>query len=75
MDGTMRIIAIEEHFWSRDFASHFSGNFDRAPKIMQKLEDVSAIRIGEMDEAGIDMQVISHEIGRASCRERVYVLV
>lgn len=56
----MTIIAIEEHFWSRDFASHFTGNFDRPPKMMQRLEDITTVRLEEMDEAGIDMQVISH---------------
>lgn len=56
----MNIIAVEEHFWSRDFAAHFTGNFDRPPKIMQRLEDFTTLRIDEMDDAGIDMQVISH---------------
>ncbi|WP_191090223.1 amidohydrolase family protein [Histidinibacterium aquaticum] len=56
----MKVIAIEEHFWSREFAGHFQGNFDRGPKIMEKLEDVSSGRIADMDEAGIDLQVLSH---------------
>lgn len=56
----MKVVAIEEHFWSRDFAAHFQGNFDRPPKIMQRVEDFSTLRIAEMDAAGIDLQVISH---------------
>lgn len=57
----MRVIAIEEHFWSRDFAAHFSGpRAERAPDLMRRLEDTAELRLSDMDEAGIDVQVISH---------------
>jgi predicted TIM-barrel fold metal-dependent hydrolase len=38
------------------------GSFDanRAPPLVQRLEDLGALRIKEMDAAGIDLQVISH---------------
>jgi len=57
----MRIIAIEEHFWSRDFAEAFAGpRAERSPDLMRRLEDVAELRLGDMDAAGIDLQVISH---------------
>ncbi|WP_164730561.1 amidohydrolase family protein [Pelagibacterium montanilacus] len=56
----MDIVAVEEHFWSREFAAHFLGNFDRPPRIMQRLEDFMTLRLEEMDAAGIGTQVISH---------------
>ena len=76
----MRIVAIEEHFWSRDFAAHFSGpSAERSPDLMRLLEDYSARRLRDMDEAGIDLQVISHappggqrlnpEAGVVACRD------
>ncbi|PQO22078.1 amidohydrolase [Rhodobacteraceae bacterium WD3A24] len=79
MDRKMRVVAVEEHFWSRDFAEHFQGNFDRGPKIMEKLEDVADRRAADLAEAGINMQVLSHappggqklipEVAVAACRQ------
>lgn len=76
----MDIVAVEEHFWSRDFAAHFSGpRAERSPDLMRRLEDFASLRLGDMDEAGIDLQVISHappggqrldpETGVAACRD------
>lgn len=57
----MKVIAIEEHFWSRDFAAHFSGpRAERSPDLMRRLEGDTALRLADMDAAGIDVQVISH---------------
>jgi len=57
----MKVIAIEEHFWSREFADKFSGpSADRSPALMRQLEDYSELRLKDMDAAGIDVQVISH---------------
>lgn len=57
----MTVIAIEEHFWSRDFAGHFAGpRAERSADLMRRLEDVAELRLADMDEAGIDLQVISH---------------
>lgn len=56
------VIAIEEHYWDREMASHFGGGGEgtRDEKMLEKLFDVGAVRLKEMDEAGIDIQVLSH---------------
>lgn len=57
----MKVIAIEEHFWSGAFADAFSGpRSERSPALMQKLEDYAELRLADMDAAGIDLQVLSH---------------
>lgn len=57
-----RVIALEEHYWDAEIAAspNFGGAEGRAPNIRQRLDDVGELRIREMDEAGIDVQVISH---------------
>ena len=56
-----RVIAIEEHYWDRELASHFAGgDAMRGGPILERLYDLGALRIKEMDEAGIDLQVLSH---------------
>src|SRR5712672_2036104 len=55
-----KVIAIEEHFWTpalRD-ASGVTAVINH-PEIMRRLDDFGTLRIHEMDEAGIDMQVLS----------------
>jgi predicted TIM-barrel fold metal-dependent hydrolase len=57
-----RIIAIEEHYWDEEVAATF-GPTDAmrgAPSIVERLYDHGELRIREMDEAGIDVQVLSH---------------
>jgi predicted TIM-barrel fold metal-dependent hydrolase len=56
------VIAIEEHYWDKEVASHF-GAADPvrgASGALERLYDLGALRLKEMDEAGVDMQVISH---------------
>jgi predicted TIM-barrel fold metal-dependent hydrolase len=62
MNGHDRIIAIEEHFVSPSLADAFTGYHRLAPFMhsSRRLEDLGDRRIAEMDEAGIDIQVISH---------------
>jgi predicted TIM-barrel fold metal-dependent hydrolase len=58
----MRVIAIEEHYWDKEVAATF-GPIDSmrgAPSIVERLYDYGALRIKEMDDAGIDVQVLSH---------------
>jgi len=54
------VIALEEHYWDADVAKTFGSGEARSPELRQRLDDLGALRIREMDEAGIDVQVISH---------------
>jgi 2,3-dihydroxybenzoate decarboxylase len=62
MKRTERIIAIEEHFISPSMAERYTGHHKLVSFMhsTQRLEDLGEARIREMDEAGIDMQVVSH---------------
>ena len=64
----MKLIAIEEHFltsqvhaaWKRSaLGTEGTDAFDERKEIAQRLEDVGAGRIALMDEAGVDVQVLS----------------
>lgn len=56
------VIALEEHYWDREVASHFGerGLEMRNPSLQERLFDLGELRLREMDEAGIDFQVLSH---------------
>ena len=58
---TARVAAIEEHFWLPELRDLWTG-FDvvKLPRLTERLIDFGALRLGEMDEAGIDIQVLSH---------------
>src|SRR3984893_17567100 len=54
-------IAIEEHFWTPELRELRRGHDVLSdPELGRRLADLGALRIAEMDEAGIDLQVISH---------------
>src|ERR1700752_4675859 len=55
------IIALEEHYFDPEVKRHITG-LDRttALRIVERLDDVGELRLREMDEAGIDLQVLSH---------------
>jgi 2,3-dihydroxybenzoate decarboxylase len=54
-------IAIEEHYWDPELTKHYTGlEAGRGGDTEQRLFDFGALRLKEMDAAGIDMQVISH---------------
>jgi 2,3-dihydroxybenzoate decarboxylase len=57
-----RVIALEEHYFDPDVTKHFQagGPEARLPELRNRLFDVGELRIREMDEAGIDVQVLSH---------------
>src|SRR5215470_8612203 len=55
------VIAIEEHYWDAELASHFTGiEAGRPGETQRRLDDLGALRLKEMDDAGIDIQVLSH---------------
>ena len=55
------IIALEEHYLDPEVKQ--LGDFPGAGRdIVERLDDLGALRIREMDEAGIDFQVLSHSI-------------
>lgn len=55
------VIAIEEHYWDDELASHFTGaEASRAGVIEKRLRDFGGERIQDMDAAGIDICVLSH---------------
>src|SRR6185312_4376328 len=55
------VIAVEEHYWDADLSKTYTGvESGRPGPQMDRLFDLGALRIKEMDEAGIDMQVLSH---------------
>ena len=65
-----QVIALEEHYLDAEVAAQFkgldavpsrgSGGEAGLPKVHQRLYDLDALRLKEMDEAGIDIQVLSH---------------
>ena len=54
------IIALEEHYQDPEVKQ--LGGPGAGRDIVKRLDDLSALRIREMDEAGIDLQVLSHSI-------------
>jgi predicted TIM-barrel fold metal-dependent hydrolase len=52
-------IAIEEHYWDRELAAQ-TVEVERNPRVTERLFDLGELRLKEMDEAGVDIQVLSH---------------
>ena len=54
-----RIIAVEEHFWTARIRGLSTDQYTLTAERARKLDDLGEVRLREMDEAGIDLQVIS----------------
>src|SRR5260370_1957200 len=55
------VIAIEEHYWDAELASQFTGiEAGRRGETQRRRDRVGALRLKEMDDAGIDTEVLSH---------------
>jgi predicted TIM-barrel fold metal-dependent hydrolase len=55
------IVALEEHYWDADLVALFPGREGkRLSDQERRLFDLGELRLREMDEAGIDIQVLSH---------------
>jgi 2,3-dihydroxybenzoate decarboxylase len=55
------VITIEEHYGDAELAKTYTGiEAGRPGPQMERLFDLGTLRLKEMDEAGIDIQVISH---------------
>ncbi len=54
------IIALEEHYWDAELASHFKGGEANNARLRTRLESLGQARLDAMNEAGIDFQVLSH---------------
>src|SRR5579863_3135134 len=61
MAARPQVIALEEHYFDAEVRTHVGGlDATNAPRIVERLDDLGALRLKEMDEAGIDIQVLSH---------------
>jgi predicted TIM-barrel fold metal-dependent hydrolase len=67
MPNKPQVIALEEHYLDPELAMHFKGldavpprDAPILPKVPERLYDLGALRLKEMDDAGIDFQVLSH---------------
>jgi 2,3-dihydroxybenzoate decarboxylase len=59
--GKPLVVALEEHYWDPDLLTLFpGGEGDRVSNVEKRLLDMGELRLREMDEAEIDIQVLSH---------------
>lgn len=59
--GRAPVIALEEHYWDAELISHLTGaEGTRSKDLLERLHDLGGVRLREMDEAGIDIQFLSH---------------
>ncbi|MDB3860561.1 amidohydrolase family protein [Paracoccaceae bacterium] len=61
MNNKHKIIAVEEHFMHPSLSNHLGHAAQQPDQIKERLFDFSDIRISEMDSAGIDVQILSHQ--------------
>src|SRR4051812_13108494 len=55
------IVALEEHYWDPDLVALFTGREGKRLSAQERrLLDLGELRLREMDQAGVDIQVLSH---------------
>src|SRR4029078_6219302 len=55
------VVALEEHYWDIDLVAHFPGREGkRLSQVEERLQDITTLRIQGMEEACMDVQVLSH---------------
>jgi 2,3-dihydroxybenzoate decarboxylase len=56
------VIALEEHYHDPDIVAAMGGTMEgrKVERLRQRLDDVGELRIKDMDDAGVDFQVLSH---------------
>lgn len=59
MHNNVPVIAIEEHYWDAELAKHFPSGENKS-HVQDLLTEIGDVRLRAMDEAGIDIQVLSH---------------
>jgi 2,3-dihydroxybenzoate decarboxylase len=63
MAEKLQIVALEEHYYDAEVKQHAKGlDVVAVPGIVERLDDLGELRLREMDEAGIDLQVLSHSM-------------
>src|SRR5580693_4261918 len=53
------VIAIEEHYYDTELVKHF-GKIEPNAAVVDRMFEIGEKRLKEMDEAGVDIQVLSH---------------
>ena len=61
MNANQMVIAIEEHFMEPSLAQYLGKAASPPAFVSDRLYDFFELRIAEMDSAGVDMQVLSHQ--------------
>ena len=56
------VIALEEHYLDPELREHSDLSRIGAAALIERLDDLGTLRLREMDESGIDFQVLSHSI-------------
>ena len=59
-DAKPLVIAIEEHYLDPEVDEKTGNRAGGGPEVRKRLADLGELRLKEMDEAGIDIQVLSH---------------
>ena len=66
-----QVIAIEEHYMDPEVDAKMGGRVGGGEETRKRLADLGELRLKEMDQAGIDIQVLSHCPPKSARRLRV----